>query len=87
MYYLSSESKGTHQLRGYRKADLRLLFLHMQKKTFSHDLAHLLFQVQLASVSAQAGLNHTWLKVLRNVFYWWDLHQVENLFCMLLNVQ
>ena len=35
-YYLCtcSENKGADQLRGYREADLRLLFSHMQKAGF-----------------------------------------------------
>ena len=34
MYYPCSENKGADQLRGYREADLRLCFLHMQKADF-----------------------------------------------------
>ena len=34
MYYLCGESKGADQLHGYRKADLRLFFSHMQKSCF-----------------------------------------------------
>ena len=34
MYYLCSENKAADQLRGYREADLRLCFLHMQKAGF-----------------------------------------------------
>ena len=34
LYYLCSENKGTVQLRGYREADLRLFFSHMQKNGF-----------------------------------------------------
>ena len=41
MYYPRSENKGADQLRGYRKADLRLCF-RICKKPFSHDVAHLL---------------------------------------------
>ena len=35
MYYPISENKGADQLRGYREADLRLCFLHMQNPVFS----------------------------------------------------
>ena len=34
LYYLCSENKGADQLYGYRKADLRLLFSHMQNVGF-----------------------------------------------------
>ena len=34
LYYLCSENKGADQLRGYREADLRLLFSHMEKAGF-----------------------------------------------------
>ena len=34
LYYLCSENKGADQLRGYRSADLRLCFSHMQKADF-----------------------------------------------------
>ena len=34
LYYPSSENKGADQLLGYREADLRLLFSHMQKAGF-----------------------------------------------------
>ena len=34
MYYPCSENKGADQLRGYREAELRLLFSHMQKAGF-----------------------------------------------------
>ena len=34
LYYPCSENKGTDQLRGYRAADLRLCFSHMQKAGF-----------------------------------------------------
>ena len=40
LYYPGSENKGIDQLRGYRKADLRLCF-RICKKPFSHDAAHL----------------------------------------------
>ena len=33
-FYLCSENKGADQLRGYREADLRLLFSHMQNVGF-----------------------------------------------------
>ena len=33
-YYPYSENKGADQLRGYREADMRLLFSHMQKAGF-----------------------------------------------------
>ena len=34
MYYPCSESKGADQLCGFREADLRLLFSHIQKAGF-----------------------------------------------------
>ena len=34
MFFLCSENKGADQLRGYREADLRLCFSHMQKASF-----------------------------------------------------
>ena len=34
LYYPCSENKGADQLRGYREADLRLCFSHMQKVGF-----------------------------------------------------
>ena len=34
LYYQCSKNKGTDQLHGYREADLRLCFLHMQKAGF-----------------------------------------------------
>ena len=34
LHYLCSENKGADQLRGYREADLRLCFSHMQKVGF-----------------------------------------------------
>ena len=34
MYYPCSENRGADQLRGYREADLRFLFSHMQKAGF-----------------------------------------------------
>ena len=33
-YYLCSENKGADQIRGYREADLRLFFSHMQNFGF-----------------------------------------------------
>ena len=42
LYYLCSENKGADQLRGYREADLRLFFSHMQKIRFSYDEAHII---------------------------------------------
>ena len=41
LYYPSSENKGADQLRGYRKADLRLCFAYA-KSRFSHNAAHIL---------------------------------------------
>ena len=41
MYYPCSENKGADQLRGYREADLRLVFAYA-KSRFSHDAAHLI---------------------------------------------
>ena len=38
LYYLCSENKGADQLRGYREADLRLVFAYA-KCWFSHDPA------------------------------------------------
>ena len=35
MYYLCSKNKGADQLRGYRKADLRLCFRICEKPVFS----------------------------------------------------
>ena len=35
---MCSENKGADQLRGYRKADLRLCFFAYAKSWFSHDL-------------------------------------------------
>ena len=40
LYYPCSENKGTDQLRGYRKADLRLFFAYA-KSRFSHDEAQM----------------------------------------------
>ena len=34
LYYLCSENKGADQLRGYREADLRLCFSHMENVGF-----------------------------------------------------
>ena len=42
MYYQSSENKSADQLRGYREADLRLCFSHMQIVGFSHEAAQML---------------------------------------------
>ena len=56
------EIKGTDQLCGYRKADLRLCFSHMQKKTrFSHDEAH------IVSVRKLKLLQYTALWILLNL--------------------
>ena len=41
MYYPCSENKGADQLRGYREADLHLVFAYA-KSRFSHKGAHLI---------------------------------------------
>ena len=41
MYFPSSENKGTDQLHGYHKADLRLCF-HLCNCWFSHEAAHII---------------------------------------------
>ena len=43
-YYPCSENKGADQLRGYRKADLRLCFRIYAKSWFSHGAAHIMFK-------------------------------------------
>ena len=40
MYYPCSKNKGADQLRGYREADLRLVFTYA-KSQFSHNEAHI----------------------------------------------
>ena len=44
MYYLCSENKDADQLRGYREADMRLVFAYA-KSRFSHDTANLVLSV------------------------------------------
>ena len=38
LHYSCSENKGAYQLREYPAADLGLLFSHMHKACFSHDM-------------------------------------------------
>ena len=54
LYYPCSENKGADQLRGYREADLRLCFLHMQKAGF------LITRLKSDRVVAQADLSLCW---------------------------
>ena len=44
LFYLCSENKGADKLRGYREADMRLCFAYA-KSWFSHDTAHLSFEL------------------------------------------
>ena len=44
LYYLCSENKGADQLRGHRKADLRLCFRAYAKRLFSHDATQIIFR-------------------------------------------
>ena len=56
-YYLSSENKGVDQLRGYRKADLRLCFRIYAKRWFSHDAAIFFMFVCLVLLKCSIILN------------------------------
>ena len=44
LYYLSSENKGSDQLRGHRKADLCLCFHIYATRLFSHDATQMIFR-------------------------------------------
>ena len=50
-YYPCSENKGADQLRGYREADLRLCFAHMQKPVFSRSGSNV-FPLDVTKVNA-----------------------------------
>ena len=41
LFYLCCKYKGDDQLRGYREADLRIVFA-LAKSQFSHDAAHII---------------------------------------------
>ena len=49
MYYPSSENKDADQLRGYREADLHLIFA-CAEHWFSHDMAHIILYSLSSSV-------------------------------------
>ena len=55
MYYPCSENKGADQLHGYREADLRLCFSHMQKSWFSHDEAQFFHRFNPTPLPNPAG--------------------------------
>ena len=48
LYYLCSENKGADQLRGYRKADLRLCFRICKSLVFSSRGSYILKTAQIA---------------------------------------
>ena len=53
MFYLCSENKGAHQLRGYREADQRLCFRIC--KTVGFLMTRLIFSLQVKALSGKVG--------------------------------
>ena len=58
LYYPCSENKGADQLRGYRKADLRLCFRICKKPVFSRRGSCI---VQPRKLTAMEWLNHAFV--------------------------
>ena len=60
LYYPCSENKRADQLRGYREADLRLLFSHMQIVGFL--MRRLIYQISRTK-KFQEYITQTWLYI------------------------
>ena len=56
MYHLCSENKGADQLRGYRKADLRLCFRICKKPVFSRRGSYVFLVFKFSPISFKGSI-------------------------------